>query len=190
MQLSCFFDYTCPYSYRAFAWLNGAAAAGADIEVSWRTFSLREANREPDAPSPLEDDEIRSTSLLALALSHAAREGDFDRYHRAVFRAMQVEERHLEEADLLAMALEAGVDTAVFDRARPRWLAAVAADHRDAVSRFGVFGTPSFVLDGQAVVFVKLAALPEAGRELDLWNSLCTLARCFPDLLEIKRPPR
>lgn len=57
-----------------------------------------------------------------------------------------------------------------------------------AVVRFGVFGTPTLVLDEGEVVFVKLASTPQAGQELDLWESLRTVAQCFPELVEIKRP--
>jgi protein-disulfide isomerase-like protein with CxxC motif len=159
--------------------------AGAEVELCWRTFSLREANRVPASPSPFDDPEDASVSVLALALAHAVREADFDRYHRAVFRAMHVEHRRLGEADLLEMAAGAGVDVEHLDRAR--WLAALAGEHREAAEHLGVFGTPTLVLDGEAVVFLKLAEPPVEGEESDLWRSLCTLARCHPELLEIKR---
>ena len=58
----------------------------------WRTFSLKEANRDPASSSPLAVPKAESVSVLALALAHAARVAGCDRYHRAVFRAMHEEQ--------------------------------------------------------------------------------------------------
>jgi DSBA-like thioredoxin domain. len=188
MQVTCYYDYTCPYSYKAFLWLEALRAAGAAIEVTWRTFSLKEANRDPARPSVLEGPEAGSASVLALALAHAAGAADFDRYHREVFAALHVEHRRLVEVDLLRLAADAGVDVADFNAHQVHWLSALAADHREGTARYRVFGTPTLVLDGEAVVFLKLADPPAEGEATRLWQSLCTLARCHPELLEIKRP--
>lgn len=186
MQVTCWYDYTCPYSYKAFCWLEALQAAGEGIEVAWRPFSLREANRDPGSPSVLDDPTTDSVSVLALALAPAT--ADFDRYHRAVFGAMHAEHRRLERAGLLRLAAEAGADVGRFEADPARWLSALAAHHYEGTTRFGVFGTPTLVLDGEAVVFLKLADPPAKGEETGLWRSLCTLARCHPELLEIKRP--
>ena len=188
MHVNVFFDYTCPYSYRVLPWIDAVVRADRDVAVSWRTFSLKEANRDHDSPSPFDDPEISSISVLALALAQAAREAEFDRYHRSVFEAMHRDGRRLGEGELLALAAAAGVDVATFEQERPRWLTAVAQDHREGVARYGVFGTPSLVLDDGEVVFVKLASTPQRGQELGLWESLRTVAQCFPELIEIKRP--
>ena len=189
MHVNVFFDYTCPYSYRALPWIETVVGAGRDVAVCWRTFSLKEANHDHDSPSPFDDPEISSISVLALALAHAAKKAEFDRYHRSVFEAMLGDGRRLGEDELLALAAAAGVDVAMFEQERPRWLAAVAQDHREGVVRYGVFGTPTLVLDEGEVVFVKLASTPQRGQELGLWQSLRTVAQCFPELIEIKRPP-
>lgn len=176
MEVNVFFDYTCPYSYRALPWIEAVVRGAGDVAVCWRTFSLKEANRDHGTPSPFDDFEIPSISVLALALAQAAREADFDRYHRSVFEAMHHDGRRLSEEELLALAAAAGVDVAAFERDRARWLAAVAQDHRDGVVHFGVFGTPTLVLDEGEVVFVKLASTPQRGQELGLWDSLRTVA--------------
>ena len=188
MQVTCYYDYSCPYSYKAFVWLEALRAAGEPIEVVWRTFSVKEANRDPAGPSPLDGPKAESVSVLALALAHAARAADFDRYHGGVFAAMHGGHRRLVEADLVQLAADAGVHIADFDADQAHWLSALAAEHREATARYCVFGTPTLVLGGEAVVFLKLADPPAAGESTRLWQSLCTLAHCHPELLEIKRP--
>jgi protein-disulfide isomerase len=184
MQVTCYYDYTCPYSYRAFQWLGRVERVLPDVAVGWQTFALKEANRDPSAPSPFDDPEVSSVSVLALALAHAAQDGDFARYHAAVFEAMQV--GRVEEQDLLAAAADAGVDIDSFQRERPRWLDTLAAAHHEATSRWHVFGTPTLILDGDAV-FLKLAGVPPATADEEVWGALCVLARCHPELIEIKR---
>lgn len=188
MHVTCFYDYTCPYTHRAFRWLARLEESAAGFHVDWATFSLKEANREPGAPSAFEETRISSVSVLALALAHAARKADFPRYHQAVFHAMHEESRRPAAPELLELAARAGVDVAKFDRQRDRWLAAVADEHREGVRRFQVFGTPTLVTDDHAAVFLKLASTPLTDQDAELWHSLYTLARCHPELIEIKRP--
>lgn len=188
MQVSCWYDYTCPYSWRMAQWLTNVRANGEELSVTWRTFSLKEANRHPSEPSPFADDRISSVSVLALALAHAAKRADFERYHEAVFAAMHVGGRRVEEDDLLAIALDADVDVEAFERTRPQWLDAVAADHRFGAEHHAVFGTPTVVHPGGGTAFVKLGQVPPAAEDLGLWRALCTLTTCHPELLEIKRP--
>ncbi len=161
----------------------GAATKADGGSPRWATYSLKEANRDAPSPSPLDDPEISSVSVLALALAHAARQADFDHYHQAVFDAMQV--RRLDQGDRLAAAADAGVDTAAFDLDRHQWLGYVAEEHGEAKA-LGVFGTPTLVFD-DAVAFVKLAELPPDD-DVEIRHSLCVLARCRPELVEIKRP--
>lgn len=186
MQVTCYYDYTCAYSHRAFQWLTRLERALPDLTVQWRTFSLKEANRDADTASPFDDPDISSVPVLALALAHAARGTGFARYHAHVFEAMQ--ERRLQEQDLLAAAAEAGVDVDSFGRERRRWLHEVATTHADATSRWSVFGTPTLILDGDTAAFLKLGEVPAREHDEEVWRALCVLARCHPELLEIKRP--
>ena len=189
--MTCWYDYTCRYSYRALLWLERVARADADVEVRWATFSLREANREADARSLFDDPEVSSVSVLALALAHAAREADFDAYHRGVFEAMHGDGDRVRPEGLIRIAERAGVDIAAFDRERPRWLRAVADEHAEGVSRHGVFGTPTLEIGEDAAVFLKLADPPDDDEAAArLWSGLCTISVCHPELVEIKRPLR
>jgi 2-hydroxychromene-2-carboxylate isomerase len=188
MNVTCFIDFTCPYSFRAFQWLNRLPdTSGARIR--WATFSLKEANRDPGTPSPFDDPQISSLSVLALVLAQAARQAGATGYHETVFQAMHGSETRLDEARLLRLAAEAGVDVDRFNRDREHWLAAVAGEHRTAVEQLGVFGTPTLVLDDHAATFLKLSATPAPEQAGELWRSLYMLACCHPELIEIKRPP-
>jgi predicted DsbA family dithiol-disulfide isomerase len=184
MQVKIYYDYTCPYSYRAFRWFRRLQEKVPGLEVRWATYSLKEANRGVSSPSPFDDPGISSISVLALALAHVARLADFDCYHQAVFDAMQA--GRVDQGNLLAAAGDAGVDTDAFELDRQRWLRLVAEEHAEAKA-LGVFGTPTLVFD-DAVAFVKLAELPPDDDDVELWHSLCVLARCHPELVEIKRP--
>ena len=192
MQVVCFYDYVCSYSYKTLLWLNVVKETEPDLTLEWRTFSISEVNRVEGTPSPFEDPEITSISVLALALAHAARGtdgADFEKYHEAVFAAMHDDGQHLDRQALLSIAAEAGVDTEDFEHDRTRWLRAMVNEHRLAETGFSVFGTPTLIVGtGGASVFVKLAVLPSPGEEQRVWESLCCLAACHPEVLEIKRP--
>ena len=186
--LTIYYDYTCRYSYRALHWMDLVRAARPILEIEWATFSLKEVNRSEDEPSYLTAESPPSVSVLAQALAQAAREADFDRYHRSVFEAMQGEERHLEEADLFAFAADAGVDIDRFTAERGKWVAYVGAEHREAAARWSVFGTPTLILDG-AAAFVRLSDVPGSpGEAATLLDSLAGIATSAADLAEIFRP--
>jgi predicted DsbA family dithiol-disulfide isomerase len=187
MQVTFYFDYTCQYCFRAHNWLRMVREKTDDIELKWATFSLKEVNRDQNGPSVFEDKRISSLSVLALALSHAARQVDFDRYHNSVFEAMHSGER-LKRADVLKLAADAGVDVHAFDKERERWLAEVEREHNEGVSRWSVFGTPTLVLGEDAGVWLKLTNVPtDHSDAAEMWRGLCTLSLLHPDLIEIKR---
>jgi hypothetical protein len=181
-------DYTCQYSYRALLWLDRVAEATPDLEIHWATFSLKEVNRSEDEPSWLEAGSPPSVSVLALALAHAARGADFARFHHSVFDAMQGQGLHVGEPELLAMARDAGVDVDAFERDRGSWVAKVGDEHRDAVDRLGVFGTPTLVL-GPAAAYLRLGSVPDTpAKSAELLAGLHTIADSPAGLVELTRP--
>lgn len=182
MRLTVFYDYTCEYSFRVWRWLDSLG------DVAWRTFSLREMNREVGTPSLFADPEVSSISVLALALGHVAREADFPRYHRAVFEAMHAEHRKVGREDLLRIAGAAGVDAAAFELDRARWAGAVADEHARAIEEWGVFGTPTIVVEGGGAVFLRLSDPPPPDRAGALLDAVRAVAVGHPEVLEAKRP--
>ena len=188
--MTVYYDYTCSYSYKALHWFDRAREADPSFEVRWATFSLKEVNRPPDEPSTLDDPATTSLSVLALALAHAAREADFDRYHRAVFEAMHADLKRLSVEELLGFAAAAGVDVGAFDRDRGSWIARLAAEHRDAVAKWGMYGTPTLLLN-DAAAFVRLREIPGAAQSVGLLDDLRSLSTRPAALVELYReePP-
>ncbi len=193
-SISIYYDYTCPYSYRAACWLRGLEEAGRELELEWKSFSLKEVNRPGGEPSVFDRQRAESVSVLALELAKAAQVAGpevFERYHYRVFEVMHGDGRRLEANDLLSIGRDAGLDTGRFEAERREgvWLRRVAEDHREGVERWKVFGTPTLVLDGEAAVYLKFtqaSASPSAAAEV--YDALLCLARCHPELVEIKHP--
>ncbi|MDP9350401.1 MAG: hypothetical protein M3P51_02495 [Chloroflexota bacterium] len=69
---SIYYDYTSPYSYRALLWLWRLQRAGRELDLVWKTLSLKEVNRHEGDPSIFERVQMESTSILALELAKAA----------------------------------------------------------------------------------------------------------------------
>lgn len=193
-RISVYYDYTCPYSYRALRWLQHLRQAGRDVDVVWKTFSLKEVNRGAGEPSLFDHQPVESVSLLALELAKAAQAAGhpvFERYHHAAYDAMQGQGRKLTPDDLLRLAREAGLDTAQFgvERERGAWLQAVSRDHREGVERWKVFGTPTLIFQDEVAAYLKFTAVPPSPPEaVALFDALLCLARCHPELVEIKHP--
>lgn len=83
----------------------------------------------------------------------------FRHYHDMVFERFWRRELDIENAGALALLLtEVGADGAAFAAFLPQGLAAVAAISSDAEAK-GVFGVPSFILDGE--LFWGSEHLPE-----------------------------
>jgi 2-hydroxychromene-2-carboxylate isomerase len=113
----------------------------------------------------------------------------FQRYHHRLFEAIQAEHRRLSPADLLGLAHEAGLDTARIEAAHSTWLAAVARDHREGIERWRVFGTPTLIFQDEAAVYLKFKGIPPSpGDAAEVLDALVCLARCHPELVEIKYP--
>jgi predicted DsbA family dithiol-disulfide isomerase len=186
-SITVYYDYTCRYSYRALHWLDLAREARPELEVRWATFSLKEVNRDPEEQPWVMATSPPSVSVFALALAHAAREGDFDRYHRTVFEAMHGEERKIGDEELLRFAGDAGVDPEIAASDRGRWVGSVGGEHRDAVARLGVYGTPT-IIQGDSGTYLRLHEVPSSpDAAIGLLDALAGLAASTADLVELFR---
>lgn len=190
MNLTCYYDFTCEYSYRAWMWIERLKAAGTEIDVDWRPFVLKEVNRDGADPSLLAGPTIDSVAVLALAAAEALRgHAGSDTYRSETFHAMHDREERPNREEVMEIAERAALDTDSFWSDETLWLATVRDSHEGAVGRWGVFGTPTLVFADAAAIYLKLADLP-AGDDRELWNSVTTITTKFPEITELKRPSR
>ena len=192
MEFELYFDYLCPFVYRASLLLTNVAAE-RNPQVRWRFFSLAQVNStDPgwtawDAPAA-----ERVRGRLAFKAAEAARrQGRFDAYHIALLRARHHDRLDVDDANVAEkVAEDAGLDLDRFrrDLADPTILRTLADDHRHAVATHGVFGTPTFVFPNGASAYIRLSEASTGTEALHVYDSLLAVAAGEPRILEIKRP--
>jgi predicted DsbA family dithiol-disulfide isomerase len=199
IELEVFYDYNCPFVFRASRMLDAVARSGErDVRVGWRYFSLAQVNHRSDDPDDgwtvwdaPESEPVRGR--LAFKAAEAARRQDrFDALHHGLLAARHVERRDIDSFDVVEeVAGAAGLDLAWFrrDLADPEILRRLARDHTEGRDVHGVFGTPTLVLR-EGAAYLRLAREldeADAGRVFD--RVIDTIA-LEPEVLEIKRPVR
>lgn len=183
------FDYRCPFAYNGNAATVAAMKGGADLDVRYLAFSLDQVHAEEDEPPVWEREPgARGTGVLALLYGIAVRDVFPDKFldaHLALFAARHDHGQKLGHEDVLREAVASvGLDAdAVAEEASSgRPLKTLAAEHTEAVERWGVFGVPTFI-EGEEAAFVRFM---ERGRVDDLERMLDLLA--WARLNEFKRP--
>ena len=196
IRFDIFFDYHCPYVFRASRLLDAVIASGErDVKVRWRYFSLTQVNSKDEgwtvwrAPS---SEAVRGR-LAFKAAEAARRQGRFEELHRRLLTT-----RHRDRADIDLphvvdkAAAEAGLDPERFrrDLDDPAILDALARDHTEATGELGVFGTPTFVFAGGRSAYVRLAEQVLDDGVVRVFDRLLDVVSGEPGILEIKRPYR
>ncbi len=194
MEFELYYDYLCPFVYRASLVLANVAAERR-IDVRWRYFSLAQVNSKEAgwtawaAPAA---EKVRGR--LAFKAAEAARRQDrFDPFHANLLAARHQDRLDIDEPKVVAqVAEESGLELERFRRDLDDLaiLDALALDHRHAVATHGVFGTPTFVFPNGASAYIRLAEAPTGADALRLFDSLLAIAADEPRVLEIKRPTR
>jgi len=185
-RMQLFFDYTCPFAYKAHHWLE---EAGVATSADWRIFSLLEHNYRGDGLPVWELEERQDDISLLIFAGHklVAREaGDLDTYRRTMFETWHETNGQLELEQILRIVKQAGVD-GTEDNIRGVFLDAMG-DHNQA-RQLGIFGSPTIVFDEDRVVFVKLDEAPTGEPARSLLHHIETLAG-RAEIREIKRPHR
>ena len=196
MTVDVYYDYLCPFVYRASVLLHNVRDSGErELKVRWRYFSLTQVNSKDDGwtvwDTP-ESEPVRGRHAFKAAEA-ARRQDGFDEFHVRLLRG-----RHLDRIDIDnvaavdRVAVESGLDLDRFrkDVADPGILSALERDHLGAVAEHGVFGTPTFVFPGGSAAYVRLSEAPEPGDSLGLFDRLVSIAAQEPRILEIKRPTK
>jgi predicted DsbA family dithiol-disulfide isomerase len=194
IEFDLFFDYQCPYVYRASTLLHTVGESGARrMRIGWRYFSLTQVNSTEkgwtvwDAPAS-----ERVRGRLAFQAAEAARRQDcFDRFHMPLLRARHRDGLDIDDAGVVEqVAITSGLDLERFrkDVADPDILAPLARDHRQAVDELGIFGTPTFVFPDGASAYVRITTPPEGEGAVKLFDELVGIVAHEPRIREIKRP--
>lgn len=195
IEFEVFYDYMCPYVYRASVLMESVVASGRELKIGWRYFSLSQVNSKDDGWTAWDAPESETVrGRLAFKAAEAARrQSRFEKLHMPLLRARHRDRLDIDQVDVVhRVAEESGLDVERFrsDIADPTILEPLARDHRDAVARYGVFGTPTFVFRDGASAYVRLSeAVVGPGAE-ELFERILTVAAHEPRILEVKRPTR
>lgn len=185
-------DYRCPFARNAHEHLVLALADGAGWDVTFLPFSLSQTH-VPEGGTPVWDDPAKANDLTALAAGVVVRDQYPDRFldaHLALFTA-----RHDDGLDLRLPEVVSGVldrvevpgDKVLAEIESGAPVQEIRRAHELAVSRWDVFGVPTYVVDDRAV-FVRLMSRPEGDAALArrTMEGVLGLFETMPDLNEFK----
>ena len=114
-----------------------------------------------------------------------------ERFMPLLLKARHVDRKELGDKEVLcAVAEEAELDVARFreDLEDPAVLQEVADSHTEAVEKYGVFGTPTFIFSNGGSAFLKLMR-PDSGEEaVKAFDTVMELMSSDLIVGEVKRP--
>ena len=178
-------------------WLHRVKQVYGDrLEITWKHFSLEEANAQGRSLRVWETPDIADAqALVAQVASEAAkRQGAdlFERFHLALMVARHGGKGRIrlnDPAAMLALASDVGLDADRLrdDMADPATAEAVGRDHTEAVDTYGVFGTPTFVFEDGAAIYLKALVPPEED-SVAFFEHFVALAAGRRYMGEMKRP--
>ena len=185
-------DYRCPFARNAHEHIVAALADGAEWEVTFVPFSLSQAH-VPEGGTPVWEDPAKAKDLLALSAGLVARDQYPDRFleaHLALFTARHDDGLDLRVPEIVAGVLDgAGVpgDKVLAEVESGAPVQELRRAHEEAVSRWQVFGVPTFVV-GERAVFVRLMSRPNGDAALArrTVEGVIGLFDSMPDLNEFK----
>lgn len=164
--------------------------------MNWRNFSLEQINNKNGEDWKIweQPDDFKTRGFWALRANEAARNQGkeaHDRFRLALLTATHVNRQPLSDRQtLIDAAREAGLDLDRFERdlADRSLIQRIADDHTEAVSKYGVFGTPTMIFpDGQAA-FLKMRPTPSQEEAVAVFEDFIETATNRPYIHEIKRP--
>jgi len=197
-EVTVFFDYTCPFSWRA-AEIVEWVAAPLDLTFVWRHFSLYQFNHDGSDRWQLwnekidPEDDMGSKGLLPFLASQAARRQGADAYR--AFRLGLLRARHRDHLPMTRRTIDEvatceGLHMPSFtdDLANPECRTVLAQEHHYAAVR-NVFGTPTFLFPNGDMSYLRLRELPKQQDEaVQLFREYRHLLETYPYLETVRRP--
>lgn len=193
-KFELFYDYRCPFVYRASLLLQNVQDSGErTLDIRWRYFSLAQVNSKDDGWTVWDAPESEHVKgRLAFSAAEAARRQDrFEDFHLPLLQARHRDGLDIDDIAVVErVAVEAGLDLDRFrkDVADPESVYAIARDHQPAVKEHGIFGTPTFLFPSGAAAYVRLSEAPEGADAVRIFDKIVSVAGDEPRILEIKRP--
>ncbi|NLG08179.1 MAG: DsbA family protein [Deinococcales bacterium] len=204
-RVTVYFDYICPYSWRAAEVLE-LVAEPLGLTVTWEHFSLYQHSYELNGADrggngrwqlwnePIDElDGNGCKGLLPFLASQAARRQGPEAHHGfrlALQRAVHRDYRSLDMATILAVADEVGLHKPRFedDLANPECRTVLAQEHTRAAA-LDLFGTPTVVFPGGEAAYFRLQELPRSREEaVSLFQETRGLLERYPYLQTVRRP--
>jgi protein-disulfide isomerase len=185
-------DYRCPFARNIHEHLVAGLADGADWDVTFLPFTLSQGH-VPEGGTPVWDDPSKFKDLVALAAGVVVRDQypeKFGEVHVALFAARHDEGLDIRDPGVVAAILNAHDvpgDKVLAEIERGGPIDEIRKAHTAAVDELGVFGVPTFVVDGRAV-FVRQMNRPDSDGALGrrTIEGIVTLMVQQPDLNEFK----
>ncbi len=196
ITLDIYFDYRCPYVYRAAVWLQRVKAGiGPKLTINWKYFSLEQVNSQQEPQWKIwEQPENYLSGLSAFRAAEAARrqgEAVFSSFHIALLKAKHERSQDITDMNtLIEVAESVDLEMTQFqkDLGDRRLLAKLAEDHTFAVETLGIFGTPTLVFPERQAIFLKMSSPPPPEESLSVFAELRYLGERRRYIQEIKRP--
>ena len=150
-------------------WLDKVKRHGMELNITWKSFVL-DANKdgvdhELFWQSPTDE---QGRSMYAHKIGKAAlRQGQeaFDQFNLQIYISRHSGKRiRLDKYDeLLAVSdqCELNKKQLLLDLKDPNLILEIRKDHEEAVEKYGVFGTPTFVFENGQSAFIKTLMPPE-----------------------------
>jgi len=136
-----FFDYTCPYCYKAFQTITDILPNFSAVQILWQPC---EAHPRPSEHRPYSD-------LCIQAMFYASDNGvDLWRYHELVFSLIHDNSIDVEDIDILAQHLSQLLDSSSLVEALigGDYLQALHSANRYAFEQSGVWAVPALRANG------------------------------------------
>ena len=140
-KVQVFYDYECPYCKRGYEDLLEALPSFSGIEIEWMPV---EAHPRPENKSPHTD-----LCIQAFYIAEELR-ADMAAFHKALFQAVSVESRNVEEGEVLAKVLKGIVDETKFLELLKsgKYVSKVNENNDLAYEKNDVWFVPAFRLTG------------------------------------------
>jgi predicted DsbA family dithiol-disulfide isomerase len=138
-QMRIFYDYECPYCKKGYEYLLEQIGSRPDIEIEWR----------PVESHPLPEDHPPHTYLACQSYYIAKELGaDMPRFHAAMFQAVAIERRNVEQPEVLCEILKGIVDAGQFRAILDSGKYAKQVDENNNLAdNSGVWFLPAFRMD-------------------------------------------